>query len=172
MQRELYADLINLLIKADVYVEPDLSTVTKGIHPLTAKFILEDGMLFSALELSYVPDNSRRRWFTYYRIPEQYQGKGKRELVERGYNNYISFLKQFVQSGGKLVIASDAQHFVPPGISIHQEMELLVREVGLSPMQAIERATKRPAEFLGHLQDSGTIEYEVLPNVRTIIQPE
>ena len=69
MQRELYADLINLLIKADVYVEPDLSTVTKGIHPLTAKFILEDGMLFSASGLSYVPDNPRRRWFTYYRIP-------------------------------------------------------------------------------------------------------
>ena len=56
------------------------------------------------------------------------------------------------------MIASDAQHFVPPGISIHQEMELLVSEVGLSPMQALEGATKRPAEFLGHLQDFGTIE--------------
>lgn len=47
--------------------------------------------------------------------------------------------------------------FVFPGSSLHEELELLVR-AGLTPMQALQAATKLPAEFLGRLQTQGTIE--------------
>lgn len=43
------------------------------------------------------------------------------------------------------------------GESLHQELELLV-EAGLSPMEAIEAATSRPAGLLKRAQDMGTIE--------------
>ncbi|MGC1616914.1 MAG: amidohydrolase family protein [Candidatus Acidiferrum sp.] len=47
--------------------------------------------------------------------------------------------------------------FVFPGSSLHEELALLVR-AGLTPMQALQAATKLPAEFLGKLQIQGTIE--------------
>jgi hypothetical protein len=47
--------------------------------------------------------------------------------------------------------------FVFPGSSLHEELALLVR-AGLTPMQALEAATKLPAEFLGKQQMQGTIE--------------
>ncbi|MGC1484010.1 MAG: amidohydrolase family protein [Candidatus Acidiferrum sp.] len=47
--------------------------------------------------------------------------------------------------------------FVFPGSSLHEELALLV-QAGLTPMQALEAATKLPAAFLGKLQTQGTIE--------------
>jgi imidazolonepropionase-like amidohydrolase len=49
--------------------------------------------------------------------------------------------------------------FVFPGSSLHEELALLV-QAGLTPMQALQAATKRPAEFLGKLQTQGTIEQD------------
>jgi imidazolonepropionase-like amidohydrolase len=40
---------------------------------------------------------------------------------------------------------------------LHEELALLV-QAGLTPMQALQAATKRPAECLGKLQTQGTIE--------------
>jgi len=47
--------------------------------------------------------------------------------------------------------------FLFPGSSLHEELALLVA-AGLTPMEALQAATKRPAEFLGKLQTQGTIE--------------
>ena len=47
--------------------------------------------------------------------------------------------------------------FVFPGSSLHEELALLV-QAGLTRMQALQAATKLPAEFLGKLQTQGTIE--------------
>ena len=40
---------------------------------------------------------------------------------------------------------------------LHEELGLLVR-AGLSPLRALQAATKNPAEFLGKLETQGTIE--------------
>jgi imidazolonepropionase-like amidohydrolase len=47
--------------------------------------------------------------------------------------------------------------YVFPGSSLHEELALLV-QAGLTPMQALQAATKRPAEFLGKLKTQGTIQ--------------
>ena len=47
--------------------------------------------------------------------------------------------------------------FAAPGYSLHSELEMLVR-AGLSPMQALEAATVRPAEFFGLSGEMGTVE--------------
>jgi imidazolonepropionase-like amidohydrolase len=47
--------------------------------------------------------------------------------------------------------------FVFPGSSLHEELALLV-QAGLTPMQALQAATKLPAQFLGKLQTQGTVE--------------
>ncbi len=47
--------------------------------------------------------------------------------------------------------------FIFPGSSLHEELALLV-QAGLTPMQALQAATKLPAEFLGKQQTQGTIQ--------------
>ena len=44
-----------------------------------------------------------------------------------------------------------------PGFSLHDELALFVR-AGLKPMQALQTATRNPAEFMGRLADMGTVE--------------
>jgi imidazolonepropionase-like amidohydrolase len=51
--------------------------------------------------------------------------------------------------------ASNSYRF--PGRTLHEELELLVG-CGLSPMEALQAATRNPARFLGELPHSGTLE--------------
>ena len=44
-----------------------------------------------------------------------------------------------------------------PGFSIHDELQELV-DVGLTPYEALKTSTKHPVEYLGELNDAGTIE--------------
>ncbi len=44
-----------------------------------------------------------------------------------------------------------------PGSSLHEDLAYFV-QAGLTPMQALQAATRNPAEFLGKLQTQGTIE--------------
>ena len=46
---------------------------------------------------------------------------------------------------------------VVPGAGLHDELELLV-QAGLTPMEALQSATRNPARFLGKFADMGTIE--------------
>jgi imidazolonepropionase-like amidohydrolase len=43
-----------------------------------------------------------------------------------------------------------------PGFSLHEELALFV-QAGLTPMQALQTATRNPAEFMGRLDDLGTV---------------
>jgi imidazolonepropionase-like amidohydrolase len=43
-----------------------------------------------------------------------------------------------------------------PGFSLHEELTLFV-QAGLTPMQALQTATRNPAEFMGRLADLGTV---------------
>lgn len=44
-----------------------------------------------------------------------------------------------------------------PGFSLHQELALFV-QAGLTPIQALQTATRNPAQFMGRLADMGTVE--------------
>jgi imidazolonepropionase-like amidohydrolase len=45
-----------------------------------------------------------------------------------------------------------------PGFSLHDELELLVRGIGMTTMEALVSATRRPAEFFGIQDTLGTVE--------------
>jgi imidazolonepropionase-like amidohydrolase len=62
------------------------------------------------------------------------------------------------KAGVKLLAGTDAEStYSFPGFSLHDEMALLV-EAGLSPMEALQTATRNSAEFLGREKDLGTVE--------------
>lgn len=70
----------------------------------------------------------------------------------------LSTIPPLIASGAKLITGTDAP-VVPlvPGFSLHRELELLV-EAGLTPMQAIQAATRNSAEAAQRLAILGTIE--------------
>jgi imidazolonepropionase-like amidohydrolase len=62
------------------------------------------------------------------------------------------------RAGVRLLAGTDSP--VPysfPGFGLHDELELLVG-VGLTPLEALQAATRNPAEFLGRQKDLGTVE--------------
>jgi len=61
-------------------------------------------------------------------------------------------------AGVPIMAGTDStEPFTYPGFSLHEELGWLV-EAGLSPMEALQSATRTPAEFLGRLEHQGTIE--------------
>jgi imidazolonepropionase-like amidohydrolase len=68
------------------------------------------------------------------------------------------FVGILIKKGGLIVAGTDTPvPYVYPGVSLHQELELLV-SAGLTPMQAIMAATKNAADLLGHADRLGTLE--------------
>lgn len=61
------------------------------------------------------------------------------------------------RAGVGLLAGTDSLNpFCFPGFSLHDELELFV-QAGLSPMQALQAATRNPAEYWGNLDRAGTI---------------
>ncbi len=75
---------------------------------------------------------------------------------------YMALRRQIVKAlhdaGGKLMAGSDSPEWLLLyGFALHRELESLV-EAGLTPYAALETATRNPHEWLGDLNDVGTIE--------------
>jgi Amidohydrolase family len=63
-------------------------------------------------------------------------------------------VKEMQQAGVKLLAGTDGRLF---GFDLHDELQELVT-AGLTPMQALQTATRNPADFFGKLDSMGTVE--------------
>src|SRR5438093_1566372 len=80
-----------------------------------------------------------------------------RERTRRAWRNMLALVGGFHDAGGVVLAGTDCPNVaIVSGYSLHRELELLVR-AGLSPMEAIMAATRRPAERLGKRDVLGTI---------------
>jgi hypothetical protein len=72
---------------------------------------------------------------------------------------YVKLVGDMHRAGVRLLAGTDTNPFNPvlPGWGLHQELALLV-DSGLSPMEALQTATRNPAVFFGKLDEMGTIE--------------
>ena len=78
----------------------------------------------------------------------------RKELLAKS----IQIVGTMQTAGVRLMAGTDTTApYVFPGSALHEELDLFV-QAGLTPMQALQAATKNPAEFLGKLQTQGTIE--------------
>jgi len=68
-------------------------------------------------------------------------------------------VREMHRAGVRLMPGTDAGVLlIWPGFSLHDELRLLVAQVGLTPMEALICATRFPAEFFGMQDRLGTIE--------------
>ena len=146
MDPATYADFIKLLVDREVYIEPDLVTIAKGIHPRSAEFQEEWRTILSNPALSYIPGDHLLRWQTLLGFESDDAARIK--VLQEGYGNLRAFLQVYVKAGGRLLAATDTQHYVPAGITLVQEIELFVQELGMTPLEALRTATLNAGLFL------------------------
>ena len=73
--------------------------------------------------------------------------------------NSIRDFREMHEAGVELLTGSDVAVInIFPGSSLHDELELFVSELKMTPAEAIERATRRAAKWLGIEGETGTIE--------------
>jgi len=175
MEEQYYDEVINTLLEKDVYLNPTLMHEWKGVIDRTAQFEHEDNRLFAHPSLQYIPmdeklvtqgqyhwadlamrdviDEERIFVNNSYFIP----AKGLKENLDEGYTSIQTFLRRFVSAGGKLFSGTDTAASSTPGLSLHQEMQLLV-DAGISEMDTLASSTRWAAEFLRIDDRLGTVE--------------
>ena len=89
--------------------------------------------------------------------PEDYQALHARivALLAR----YKKLVGDMRKAGVEFLAGTDASGWNPvlPGFALHDELALLV-EAGLTPMEALQAATRNPARYFQKLEEMGTIE--------------
>jgi hypothetical protein len=145
-------DLVSELTQHDVWVTPTLAVlrqieqmgqVDHEQHPFR-KYI------FPGIWQTWDPKVGRRRALTDEELKQI-------PLV----NEKTAALIKLMQKGGVgLLAGSDSgasNNYTFPAWTLHRELQLLV-ETGVSPMEALQAATRNPARFLGELPRNGTVE--------------
>lgn len=80
-----------------------------------------------------------------------------KERTRRGWNNVLELVGTFHRMGGMVLAGTDCPNVaIVSGWSLHRELELLTR-VGLTPMETLLAATRRPAERLGRTDVFGAV---------------
>ena len=129
---------------------------TLVVHRMGA--FLDDPTFTNDSRLKYVRRDIRDSW----RNQDDFRLKNRR--AESSTRHRMLFQKKLEltmamhRAGVKMLAATDALvWYVFPGFSLHDELELFV-QAGLSPMEALQTATRNPAIYLGLIETVGTVE--------------
>src|SRR5262249_9799755 len=103
----------------------------------------------------YVPQSLANFWRKQIEM-KRYESKMDWQAV--GENNRQIF-RALRQAGVKMMTGTDlGTPLVYPGFGLHDELELLVSRIGLTPAEALQSATRIPAEFMGMGASLGAVE--------------
>ena len=179
-ERKHFPEVTEFLAKKGTFIEP--TAVLWGASlGMREKWEKEDYEWLKNPGLAYISESERILWLDHYylaygpRVVHEvkdevifgdgysYYGILPQDEMKEGFRRMGEFICQLVKAGGHVVTGTDAPA-VAPGISLHRDMELLVM-AGLTPMQAIQAATKTGAAYLGKEKELGTVEAGKLADV-------
>jgi cytosine/adenosine deaminase-related metal-dependent hydrolase len=159
MDRDMARDLIDLMVREDVFIESCLTYTFRHVHDRADEYRTEDHILLSQPDLQYIPERIRVNVLDYTLLDKVTEEE--LALMKKGYRNFQWFTKTLVDAGGKVILGPDTTSLnhatMLPGVTTVREMELLV-DSGLTPMQAIMAGTTWPAQRLGKDEDLGSVE--------------
>jgi hypothetical protein len=102
--------------------------------------------------LKYMPAEVVQLW------TDRVAGAGTNAPRKELFPKWLELVGAMHRAGVEILAGTDAENpFCYPGFSLHDELGLLV-QAGLSPMEALQSATRNPARFMGREKDLGTIE--------------
>jgi hypothetical protein len=141
--------LIGSLVERQVFVDPTLVVFRNMIYLNDL-----DG-IHNHPDLKHVPQAMLDYWHSYRKTSNL--SPDTRETRRREIFKYQELTAQLYHAGVPLLAGTDTpEPFVPPGFSLHQELELLV-ESGLPPTAALAAATINNARALNQQEHLGTV---------------
>lgn len=156
-------EIVRLMVDKGLYLNPTLRMSWQGDRALRDKgFHVEDfEVTFNDWRLRYVPLAFRLANLKEYQEIGVWHwqdlSKYEQDLFHQGYVNAQKLIKAFVDAGGRLYAGTDSAHMAVPGLSLHQELELLV-DAGVSPLVALQAATINPAALMRMTDRLGAVE--------------
>lgn len=141
--------VFELLRRNGTWQTPTLAVLRVASNP-------NDPALSRAASLRFVPYALRGLWSLLRRSAGDAapaEAERRRDVFAR----QLRLVGRLAENGVPLLVGTDTPNaYTIPGFSVHDELAFLVR-AGLTPMAALQAATREPARFLG-LQDSvGTV---------------
>lgn len=116
---------------------------------------LDDPSITDDSRLRYMPPYIKTIWENFRlksHTPEDYA------LGKQVYARNREIVAAMRRAGVEFLAGTDTLNpYCFPGFSLHDELALLV-QAGLTPMEALQAATRNPARFLGKENEIGTIE--------------
>lgn len=120
---------------------------TLVLHEMLSR--LDDPATLALPDLKTIPDSQLARWNVPGMIARAGWTTADFAAFRAARPRQDLFLREFLAAGGRIVAGTDATNqLIVPGWSLHTEMELLVA-IGLSPMDALQAATRNSAQLLG-----------------------
>jgi len=137
--------LADHLKRKDTAVVPTLSLYRNRFESRS-----QSSFLASTDRLQYVPQS-------YVEIWKSQRGRYSEEDAPMQFQQCLMVVRELHRAGVTILAGTDlGTPYQIPGISLHDELALLV-QAGLSPMAALQAATRNPARVF-KLTDQGTIE--------------
>jgi len=157
-------EMIKFLLDQHTALEPEL-IANGGRFAKGAKRIREEVLhVYDDPNLrAYMPDYRIGAMMQKVALPEETMTPAQRETAAAAFRNHAAFLGQYVKAGGHVLAATDCPQGAP-GLGLHQELEIFVEDAGMTPMQAIQSATKWNADAFG-IKDVGSIETGKLADI-------
>ncbi len=107
--------------------------------------------------LRYVPFALKTMWNLGLRLTPALSA-GDLAVTRRYFEWQLHIVGEMQRAGVGILAGTDTPNpFVYPGFGLHDELALLV-QAGLSPMEALQSATRNPAMYFNKLDSMGTIE--------------
>ena len=152
-----HADIYKKMAESGVYIVPTMVVADKSLLVSydEAKTIFED---------TKGKVDFRRKYLSGYLIEDWKEQLEEKKLpssidLSKLKEVLIKDLQEMHKAGVRIMPGTDvATLLIYPGYSLHDELQLLVKYVGLTPMETIVSATRYPAEFFGMQKTLGTIE--------------
>ncbi len=137
----IYADAVDLLAASGMTLTP-----TVGIYGAYGLLAAETPELFDDPRVeAFFPDAAASA-----RIPPDLELA--RRLVER----MTSLPRRVLEGGGRIVVGTDSP-IIPRGLSLHAEMEALVRYGRMRPVDVLRATTSESGEALGYADRLGVV---------------
>ncbi len=147
----LIAPLFDRLKRNGTWQSPTL-TVLRNIAYIRERSVKDQN------RLKYLPESVTAQWDPAEDFRFKNYNDADWEIARRSFEHSMMIVGELNRAGVKIIAGTDVLNpYFFPGFSIHDELELLV-EAGLTPMQALQAATRNAAEFSGRLNLLGTIE--------------
>lgn len=146
------------LIKNDTYVVPTL-VAGRGFRETPDEQVLaivDDKAGVIDARRKYVPQSLADFWRKQIEMKKSESEKLDWMAIKQ---KNVEIFRILHKAGVKMMVGTDlGAPLCYPGFGLHDELELMVSDIGLTPAEALQSATRLPAEFMGLGASLGTIE--------------